>query len=80
MRSMEHIMYITQIFIICSIPDQDKDHFQRLREAYPGSKLVIVSNTAGTDSDKQQKEAAPTALYQKAWMQRRSHGLLQSAP
>ncbi|KAH7067351.1 mitochondrial PGP phosphatase [Paraphoma chrysanthemicola] len=34
------------------------DHFQRLRQAYPGAKLLIVSNTAGTDSDKQQKEAA----------------------
>jgi phosphatidylglycerophosphatase GEP4 len=35
-----------------------QDHFQRLRQAYPGSKLLIVSNTAGTDSDKQQKESA----------------------
>ncbi|KAF2825844.1 HAD-superfamily phosphatase [Ophiobolus disseminans] len=35
-----------------------QDHFQRLRQAYPGTKLLIVSNTAGTDSDKQQKEAA----------------------
>ncbi|KAH8702734.1 mitochondrial PGP phosphatase [Phaeosphaeriaceae sp. PMI808] len=34
------------------------DHFQRLRQAYPGTKLLIVSNTAGTDSDKQLKEAA----------------------
>ncbi|KAF2027474.1 HAD-superfamily phosphatase [Setomelanomma holmii] len=34
------------------------DHFQRLRQAYPGAKLLIVSNTAGTDSDKQQREAA----------------------
>ncbi|KAL5120020.1 hypothetical protein ACEQ8H_002118 [Pleosporales sp. CAS-2024a] len=33
------------------------DHFQRLRQAYPGSKLLIVSNTAGTDSDQEQKEA-----------------------
>ena len=35
-----------------------QDHFQRLRHAYPGSKLLIVSNTAGTDSDKNQNEAA----------------------
>ncbi|KAF2851495.1 HAD-superfamily phosphatase [Plenodomus tracheiphilus IPT5] len=35
-----------------------QDHFERLRTAYPGSKLLIVSNTAGTDSDKNQKEAA----------------------
>ncbi|KAF1944740.1 HAD-superfamily phosphatase [Clathrospora elynae] len=35
-----------------------QDHFQRLRHAYPGTKLLIVSNTAGTDSDKNQKEAA----------------------
>lgn len=35
-----------------------QDHFQRLRQAYPGSKLLIVSNTAGTDSDKEQKQAA----------------------
>ncbi|KAF1837735.1 HAD-superfamily phosphatase [Decorospora gaudefroyi] len=35
-----------------------RDHFQRLRHAYPGTKLLIVSNTAGTDSDKGQKEAA----------------------
>jgi phosphatidylglycerophosphatase GEP4 len=28
-----------------------------LRQAYPGSKLLIVSNTAGTDSDKQLKDA-----------------------
>ncbi|OAL46768.1 HAD-superfamily phosphatase [Pyrenochaeta sp. DS3sAY3a] len=34
------------------------DHFQRLRQAYPGSKLLIVSNTAGTNSDKNQQEAA----------------------
>ncbi|KAL6709121.1 hypothetical protein ACN47E_001937 [Coniothyrium glycines] len=33
-----------------------QDHFQRLRNAYPGSKLLIVSNTAGTDSDKGQKQ------------------------
>lgn len=35
-----------------------QDHFQRIRAAYPGSKLLIVSNTAGTDSDRDQKEAA----------------------
>ncbi|KAH7371203.1 mitochondrial PGP phosphatase [Pyrenochaeta sp. MPI-SDFR-AT-0127] len=35
-----------------------QNHFQRLRRAYPGSKLLIVSNTAGTDSDVGQKEAA----------------------
>lgn len=35
-----------------------QDHFQRLRDAYPGSKLLIVSNTAGTDSDKGQKQLA----------------------
>lgn len=29
-----------------------------MRHAYPGSKLLIVSNTAGTDSDKDQQEAA----------------------
>ncbi|KAF9732351.1 hypothetical protein PMIN06_002097 [Paraphaeosphaeria minitans] len=34
------------------------DKFQELRRAYPGSKLLIVSNTAGTDSDKNQAEAA----------------------
>ncbi|KAJ4351817.1 uncharacterized protein N0V89_007161 [Didymosphaeria variabile] len=33
------------------------DKFQELRRAYPGSKLLIVSNTAGTDSDKNQAEA-----------------------
>jgi phosphatidylglycerophosphatase GEP4 len=31
--------------------------FQQLREAYPGSKLLIVSNTAGTSSDSGFKEA-----------------------
>ncbi|KAF2011227.1 HAD-superfamily phosphatase [Aaosphaeria arxii CBS 175.79] len=35
-----------------------KERFQELRRAYPGSKLLIVSNTAGTDSDKNLKEAA----------------------
>jgi len=35
-----------------------EDHFQRLRAAYPGPKLLIVSNTAGTASDRKQKEAA----------------------
>ncbi|KAF1933325.1 HAD-superfamily phosphatase [Didymella exigua CBS 183.55] len=35
-----------------------KDHFQRLRKAYPGSKLLIVSNTAGTNSDPELKQAA----------------------
>ncbi|KAF2276381.1 HAD-superfamily phosphatase [Westerdykella ornata] len=37
-------------------PYQEK--FQELRNAYPGSKLLIVSNTAGTASDKHQAEAA----------------------
>ncbi|ORY19579.1 mitochondrial PGP phosphatase [Clohesyomyces aquaticus] len=32
--------------------------FQELRRAYPGSKLLIVSNTAGTSSDKDLAEAA----------------------
>jgi phosphatidylglycerophosphatase GEP4 len=35
-----------------------QERFQELRKAYPGSKLLIVSNTAGTDSDKNQAEAA----------------------
>lgn len=35
-----------------------QEKFQELRKAYPGSKLLIVSNTAGTDSDKNQAEAA----------------------
>jgi phosphatidylglycerophosphatase GEP4 len=35
-----------------------QDKFQELRRTYPGSKLLIVSNTAGTDSDKNQLEAA----------------------
>ncbi|KAF2785942.1 HAD-superfamily phosphatase, partial [Melanomma pulvis-pyrius CBS 109.77] len=34
------------------------DKFQELRRAYPGSKLLIVSNTAGTDSDPNQVQAA----------------------
>jgi phosphatidylglycerophosphatase GEP4 len=34
-----------------------KDKFQALRTAYPGSKLLIVSNTAGTSSDKDYAEA-----------------------
>ncbi|KAF2264829.1 HAD-superfamily phosphatase [Lojkania enalia] len=33
------------------------DKFQELRRAYPGSKLLIVSNTAGTASDKHLSEA-----------------------
>jgi phosphatidylglycerophosphatase GEP4 len=35
-----------------------QEHFQRLRTAYPGSKLLIVSNTAGTTSDPHLKQAA----------------------
>ncbi|KAF2667122.1 HAD-superfamily phosphatase [Microthyrium microscopicum] len=35
-----------------------KVKFRQLREAYPGSKLLIVSNTAGTSSDKNHAEAA----------------------
>jgi len=35
-----------------------EDHFQRLRRAYPGTKLLIVSNTAGTSSDKDYAQAA----------------------
>ncbi|KAJ4315402.1 hypothetical protein N0V94_005971 [Neodidymelliopsis sp. IMI 364377] len=35
-----------------------QDHFQRLRQAYPGSKLLIVSNTAGTNSDPGFKQGA----------------------
>ncbi|KAF1960968.1 HAD-superfamily phosphatase [Byssothecium circinans] len=34
------------------------EKFQELRRAYPGSKLLIVSNTAGTDDDKDQAQAA----------------------
>ncbi|KAF2688283.1 HAD-superfamily phosphatase, partial [Lentithecium fluviatile CBS 122367] len=34
------------------------EKFQELRRAYPGSKLLIVSNTAGTNSDKKLAEAA----------------------
>ncbi|KAF2468762.1 HAD-superfamily phosphatase [Lindgomyces ingoldianus] len=34
-----------------------ESQFQALRRAYPGSKLLIVSNTAGTDSDKDYAEA-----------------------
>ncbi|CAI6310991.1 unnamed protein product [Periconia digitata] len=34
------------------------DKFQELRRAYPGSKLLIVSNTAGTNDDKDQAQAA----------------------
>ncbi|KAF2106240.1 mitochondrial PGP phosphatase [Lophiotrema nucula] len=35
-----------------------QERFQQLRLTYPGSKLLIVSNTAGTDSDKDQAGAA----------------------
>ena len=35
-----------------------QDHFARLRTAYPGPKLLIVSNTAGTSSDPNGAEAA----------------------
>jgi len=33
-----------------SIHEPYKEHFQRLREAYPGRRLLIVSNTAGASS------------------------------
>jgi len=33
------------------LTDTLKDKFQELREAYPGSSLLIVSNTSGTQSD-----------------------------
>ncbi|KAF2745045.1 HAD-superfamily phosphatase [Sporormia fimetaria CBS 119925] len=35
-----------------------RERFQELRKAYPGSKLLIVSNTAGTASDKHLAEAS----------------------
>jgi hypothetical protein len=35
-----------------------KEKFKELRAAYPGSKLLIVSNTAGTSSDIDYREAA----------------------
>ncbi|PVH95295.1 HAD-superfamily phosphatase [Periconia macrospinosa] len=47
-----------------AIPHTDEVHkpyhdkFQELRRVYPGSKLLIVSNTAGTDDDKNQAQAA----------------------
>lgn len=63
------ISYISELYILFSLlrifflakfyplsPLQDK--FQELRRAYPGSKLLIVSNTAGTDSDPNQVQAA----------------------
>jgi hypothetical protein len=34
-----------------------QDKFQALRKAYPGSKLLIVSNTAGTTGDKDYSQA-----------------------
>ncbi|KAF2838103.1 HAD-superfamily phosphatase [Patellaria atrata CBS 101060] len=34
-----------------------KERFKQLREEYPGSRLLIVSNTAGTTSDKGLEEA-----------------------
>ncbi|KAK3691521.1 hypothetical protein LTR37_018598 [Vermiconidia calcicola] len=34
-----------------------KSKFDELRKAYPGSRLLIVSNSAGTDSDKGHEEA-----------------------
>ncbi|KAF2087989.1 HAD-superfamily phosphatase [Saccharata proteae CBS 121410] len=34
-----------------------KEKFQQLRKAYPGSRLLIVSNTAGTQSDRSFAEA-----------------------
>jgi len=39
-----------------------KDKFAQLKAAYPGSKLLIVSNTAGTSSD---KEFAETAMLER---------------
>jgi phosphatidylglycerophosphatase GEP4 len=58
MRFMGRIVYNVHASAMHNRPDHEKDHFQRLRQAYPGSKLLIVSNTAGTDSDKDQKESA----------------------
>jgi phosphatidylglycerophosphatase GEP4 len=55
---MGRIVYNVHASAMHNRPDHEKDHFQRLRQAYPGSKLLIVSNTAGTDSDKDQKESA----------------------
>jgi phosphatidylglycerophosphatase GEP4 len=37
--------------------DHWQDRFQELRKAYPGSKLLIVSNTAGTRSDPSYQQA-----------------------
>ena len=37
---------------------REQDTFQKLREAYPGSRLVIVSNTAGTAGDRNKAEAS----------------------
>lgn len=34
-----------------------KERFQQLRDAYPGAKLLIVSNSSGTSSDPGGKEA-----------------------
>ena len=34
-----------------------KDTFQHLRQAYPGSRLLIVSNTAGTPGERHKAEA-----------------------
>jgi hypothetical protein len=47
--------YIVQLLIYLFV---QKDKFKELRAAYPGAKLLIVSNTAGTSSDIEYKEAA----------------------
>jgi len=38
----------------------DQERFRQLREAYPGSQLLIVSNTAGSSSDNTEGEKRVT--------------------
>jgi PGP phosphatase len=60
MKSLHHTKLVKiESFAHVSIQGVNRiqDHFQRLRKAYPGSRLLIVSNTAGTAADRNYVQA-----------------------
>jgi phosphatidylglycerophosphatase GEP4 len=59
MMPLDHLLQISMIvgrelfnliLFLTPISNPSQAHFQRLREAYPGRRLLIVSNSAGTSS------------------------------
>jgi len=55
MLSFEHLSSFSAVVTLFFVRKK-QEVFQKLRKEYPGNKLLIVSNTAGTSDDKNYQE------------------------